>query len=128
MAWNILLVDDSRTVKAVIAKSLAMSGVPVGTLFDAGNGIEALAILRREKVDLAVADINMPIMGGMELVAEMKRDPSLAGIPIVIISTEGSATRLRELETMGINGFLRKPFQPEALKKILDSILGGDHA
>jgi two-component system chemotaxis response regulator CheY len=128
MAWNILLVDDSRTVKAVIAKSLAMSGVAVATLFDAGNGREGLDILRKEKVDLVFADINMPVMGGMEMVSEMKGDGALKAIPIVIISTEGSATRIQELTDKGINAFLRKPFAPEMLKKTVESILGAAHA
>jgi two-component system chemotaxis response regulator CheY len=124
MGWNILLVDDSKTTKAVIAKALNMSGVALGSLYEGANGIEGLAILRQEKVDLVFADINMPLMGGMEMVTLMKGDEALKGIPIVIISTEGSATRIQELEKLGINAFLRKPFQPEALKKTVDSILG----
>ena len=128
MGWNILLVDDSKTTKAVIAKALAMSGVALGSLYDGANGLEGLAILRQEKVDLVFADINMPLMGGMEMVALMKGDEALKGIPIVIISTEGSAARIQELERLGINAFLRKPFQPEALKKTVDSILGETHA
>ena len=128
MAWNILLVDDSKTTKAVIAKALAMSGVDLGSLYDGANGIEGLAVLRREKVDLVFADINMPLMGGIEMVTLMKGDAGLKGIPIVIISTEGSAVRIQELEALGINAFLRKPFQPEALKKTVDSILGEAHA
>lgn len=128
MGWNILLVDDSKTTKAVIAKALAMSGVALGSLYDGANGLEGLAILRQEKVDLVFADINMPLMGGMEMVSLMKGDEALKGIPIVIISTEGSATRIQELERLGINAFLRKPFQPEALKKTVDSILGETHA
>ncbi|MDB5047333.1 MAG: response regulator receiver protein [Fibrobacteres bacterium] len=128
MAYNILLVDDSQTVKAVITKALIMSGVDLGTLFKAGNGAEGLEILRREKVDLVFADINMPVMGGVEMVEKMKGDHTLRGIPIVIISTEGSATRIGELEAMGIAAFLRKPFQPEDLKKTVESILGESHA
>lgn len=128
MAWNILLVDDSKTTKAVIAKALAISGVALGSLFDGANGVEGLAILRREKVDLVFADINMPLMGGMEMVTLMKGDDALKGVPIVIISTEGSAARIRELEALGINAFLRKPFQPEALKKAVDAILGEPHS
>jgi two-component system chemotaxis response regulator CheY len=128
MAYNILLVDDSQTVKAVITKALAMSGLDLGDLFKAGDGREGLEILRREKVDLVFADINMPVMGGVEMVERMKGHPALRGIPIVIISTEGSATRIGELEAMGINAFLRKPFQPEALKKTVESILGASHA
>jgi len=124
MAYNILVVDDSETVRAVIAKALAISGVEVGTLFQAGNGVKALEALRREWVDLVLADINMPVMGGVRLVEEMKADEALRGTPVVIISTEGSATRIAELREKGISGFLRKPFAPEELKRIVDSLLG----
>lgn len=124
MAYNILVVDDSETVRAVIAKSLAISGVAVGTLYQAENGVKALETLRREWVDLVLADINMPVMGGVRLVEEMKADEALRGTPVVIISTEGSATRIAELKEKGISGFLRKPFAPEELKKIVDALLG----
>lgn len=127
MEFDILMVDDSRTVKAVIAKSLAVAGVPVKTLFDAGNGREGLDILRREHVDLVFADLNMPVMGGMEMVAEMKADTALRAIPIVVISTEGSDARIGELREKGVAAFLRKPFKPEMLKRILEEILGAAH-
>lgn len=127
MAFNILLVDDSNTVKAVIAKALAMSGLAVGALHKAANGREGLEILRREKVDIVFADINMPVMGGIEMVEAMKADAALKAVPIVVISTEGNADRIRGLEERGVNAFLRKPFQPEALKRAVDGILGGAH-
>ncbi len=128
MAYNILLVDDSQTVKAVIAKALIMSGVDLGALFRASNGKEGLEILAKQKVDLVLADINMPIMGGVELVDRMKADGALRAIPIVIISTEGNVGRIEELKNKGINAFLRKPFLPESLKQTVDAILGGSHA
>jgi two-component system chemotaxis response regulator CheY len=128
MAYSILLVDDSNTVKAVIAKALAMSGVAMESLFKAGNGREGLDILRKEKVDIVFADINMPVMGGIQMVEEMKGDEALKAIPIVIISTEGNVDRIEDLKRKGIAAFLRKPFLPEALKKTVDGILGGAHA
>jgi|SRR5688500_491264 two-component system chemotaxis response regulator CheY len=124
MAYNILVVDDSMTVRAVIAKSLDLAGIPLGTLFQAGNGAEGLEVLRKEWVDLVLADINMPVMGGVAMVEEMKGDAGLSGIPVVIISTEGSATRIAELKEKGVQAFLRKPFAPEDLKRTVDALLG----
>lgn len=124
MSYNILVVDDSETVRAVIAKALDISGVRMGSLFQAENGVKALEVLRKEWVDLVLADINMPVMGGVRLVEEMKGDAELRSTPVVIISTEGSATRINELKQKGISGFLRKPFAPEDLKKLVDSLLG----
>lgn len=124
MAYNILVVDDSETVRAVIAKAIEMSGVAVKTLLTAANGQDALGILGKEWVDLVFADINMPIMGGVEMVRRMKADDNMKDIPVVIVSTEGSATRIKSLMESGIRDFLRKPFTPEALKAIIDEILG----
>ena len=124
MAYNILVVDDSVTVRSVIARALDLAGVPLGTLFQAGNGEEGLEVLRREWVDLVLADINMPVMGGVELVRRMMEDEAMKAIPVVIVSTEGSATRIKGLMDSGVKAFLRKPFTPEGLKATIDGIMG----
>lgn len=128
MAYNILVVDDSATMRAVIAKALRLGGVDVGTLFEAGNGFEGLEVLREEWIDLVLADINMPGMGGMRMVEEMKADAGLGSIPIVIVSTEGSSARLGELRERGVSAFLRKPFPPEELKRTVEALLGAEGA
>jgi two-component system, chemotaxis family, chemotaxis protein CheY len=124
MAYNVLVVDDSAVMKSVIAKALEMSGVAVANLLRASDGREALGVMRSHWVDIVFADINMPVMNGLELVGEMKADDSLRSIPVVVISTEGSVARMHQLEQLGVRAFLRKPFPPEALKKTLESILG----
>jgi two-component system chemotaxis response regulator CheY len=124
MAYNILVVDDSETVKAVMAKAIQMAGVDVKTLLTAGNGQEALDVLGKEWVDLVFADINMPVMNGVELVKRMKADEDMKHIPVVIVSTEGSQTRINGLMEHGIKAFLRKPFTPESLKSTIDGIMG----
>src|SRR3954467_1232020 len=98
MAYNILVVDDSDTMRAVIAKTLTLAGVEVGNLFQAANGLLGMEVLRREWVDLVLADINMPVMNGVGMVGEMRDDPALAAIPVIIVSTEGSETRLQALK------------------------------
>ena len=127
MAYNILIVDDSGTMRQVIGKALRMSGLELGSLLEAENGRRGLEILREQWVDLVFSDLNMPVMGGMEMLDEMKKDESLREIPVVVISTEGSSARIGELQGKGIDGFLRKPFLPDALKKTITSILGADH-
>ena len=124
MAYNILIVDDSETVRAVVAKAIEMSGVDVKALRTAANGQEALDILGKEWVDLVFADINMPVMGGVEMVKRMKADADTKDIPVVIVSTEGSATRIKGLMDSGVRAFLRKPFTPESLKSTIDEIMG----
>ncbi|HEY6564422.1 MAG TPA: response regulator [Pirellulaceae bacterium] len=116
--------DDSETVRAVIAKAISMSGVEVKAMHAAGNGQEALDILNREGVDLVFADINMPVMGGVELVRRMKADDGMKAIPVVMVSTEGSATRIKDLMDIGVKAFLRKPFTPEGLKATIEGVMG----
>lgn len=127
MALNILLVDDSTTVRAVIARSLELAGVPVGTLHQAGNGREALAVLGREWIDLVFADINMPVMNGVEMIEKMREDGLLQTIPVVIVSTEGSVSRIEQLRAAGVRAYIRKPFTPELLRQVVEDTVGVPH-
>ena len=124
MALNILVVDDSVTVRAVIKKTLQVAEVPVGELYEAGNGAEALEILKDQWVDLVFADINMPVMTGVEMVEKMAEDGLLKTVPVVVVSTEGSKTRIEELKAKGISAYIRKPFTPEEVKLVVEQITG----
>lgn len=73
MAFNVLIVDDSSSMRAVIKKTIKVSGFNAGEYFEAGDGREALEILSNKWVDLVLSDINMPNMNGLELIAEMKK-------------------------------------------------------
>mgnify|MGYP006290034947 CR=1 FL=1 len=126
MAYDILVVDDSETVRAVVAKTLRLAGVPLNTLHQAGNGQEGLAVLGEHPVDLVFTDINMPVMSGVEMVERMQQDPGLRAVPVVVISTEGSRKRMEELKEKGVRAYVRKPFTPEGLKEVVDSLLGGE--
>ncbi len=124
MAYNILIVDDSSIVRAVIIKTLNLAGVAVDELYQASNGEEALQQMREHWVDLVFSDINMPVMSGVEMFNHMQADENLKNIPVVIVSTEGSKTRIDELTALGIRAYIRKPFTPEALRDVVDGILG----
>lgn len=88
------------------------------------NGKIALEILGDNWIDLVFADINMPVMGGVEMIDKMSEDGLLKTIPVIIVSTEGSKTRIRKLTEKGISAYLRKPFSPEELKEVIDRVLG----
>ncbi len=124
MAINVLVVDDSEIVRQVIAKTLQLAGVPVNQLFMAGNGKEALEILAENWVDLVFSDINMPVMTGIELIEEMHKDDLLKTVPVIVVSTEGSVTRMEELRAKGVSAYVRKPFTPETLRKVVEEVLG----
>ncbi|GMV90336.1 MAG: hypothetical protein AMXMBFR82_01140 [Candidatus Hydrogenedentota bacterium] len=127
MALNILVVDDSETVRSIILKTLTLSGLELNDSLQASNGKEALALLRDNWVDLVLTDINMPDMGGVELIEHMKKDEVLKTIPVVVVSTEGSATRIEELKKKGVRAYIRKPFTPEKIREVLDDVLGTGH-
>jgi two-component system, chemotaxis family, chemotaxis protein CheY len=124
MAYTVMVVDDSETIRAVLERSLAMTKLPIDALIKAQNGREALDKLKEQWVDIVFSDIHMPIMTGIELVEAMQKSPELREIPVVIVSTEGSATRIEELKKKGIKGYLRKPFTPEKLRDVIIQTLG----
>ena len=124
MAYNVLIVDDSLPMRAVVKKTIMASGFMVGKFYDAGNGKEALEILSREWMDLVVTDYNMPDMNGLELLSHMKADEILKTIPVVVITTEGSQQRVREFMEGGAADYIRKPFTPEEIRNKLSRIMG----
>lgn len=123
MGYNILLVDDSKTFRAVLKKTLRLTEIPLDTLYEAGNGKEALEHLASSNIDVVLTDINMPVMSGLELIERMRSTGLLESIPVVIISTEASEKRIQDLKDAGVRAYLRKPVTPEAIRTSLESIL-----
>lgn len=123
MPLNVLVIDDSSVMRAMIIKTIRMSGLDLGEVYQAANGQEGLDTARDNWVDLVVADINMPVMNGEEMIDRMKADPELADLPTIVISTEGSATRIERLENKGIK-FIHKPFTPEIIRDTIQSLTG----
>ncbi len=124
MAFNILIVDDSRTIRSVIKKTLHIAGVPISELYEATNGQEGLQSMKDNWIDLVFADINMPVMTGIEMLEKMSEDNMLDSMPVIIISTEGSKTRIEELYKKGVKAYLRKPITPETLRNVVKDVMG----
>lgn len=123
MAFNILVADDSETMRAVVKKTVEMSGVPIGEFHEAANGKEALAILENNWIDVILSDINMPEMGGMELLQAVAASEDYKRIPLIFITTESSEARMEEAKKLGVAGYIKKPFVPETIKTILYEVL-----
>lgn len=124
MAFNILIVDDSSSMRAVIKKIIKLSGFDVGEYLEASDGEEAIGILKDEWVDVVLTDINMPKMNGLELIKEMKKGEIFKSIPVVMVTTEGSKQKMKESLNLGAQGYIKKPFLPEDIKKTLNNIMG----
>jgi two-component system chemotaxis response regulator CheY len=124
MALVMLVVDDSPVTRKMVRRAIGLCGLEVGRVEEAGDGAEALAKLAASPVDLVLADINMPVMNGVELVERMSRDPALAGIPVVIVATPISEGKVEKLLDSGARAYLAKPFRPEALRDLVLEIVG----
>ena len=124
MSQDILIVDDSATIRSMVKRTIRMIGLDVGEIYEASNGIEALAHLLEHEVAVLLVDINMPTMNGIQLLTRMKENAKLRDIPIVVASTEGSQKRIEQLTELGMAGYIRKPFQPEQLRDVLIPLLG----
>jgi len=123
MAINILIVDDSAVMRAMILKTMRMTDLPLGETYQAANGQEGLDVLNQHWIDLVVVDINMPVMGGEEMIDRMQENPDTKEIPIVVVSTEGSKTRIERLQHKGAK-FIHKPFSPEIIRDTVRDITG----
>lgn len=122
--YNILITDDSSTMRAMIKKVIKLSGVQISNLYEASNGLESLKILSKNWIDLILTDINMPEMDGIEFLKTVKKDELLTSIPVVMITTEGSDAKIEEAFSLGACGFVKKPFTPEEVKKVIIGIVG----
>ncbi len=124
MSFNVLIVDDSSAMRAVIKKIVTISGFQMDQCLQAGNGREAMEILSGNWVDVIISDINMPEVNGLELLDQLSRNDTLKEIPVIMITTEGSAERMQEAFNHGAKGFIKKPFLPEDIRKILHQVIG----
>lgn len=124
MNFNILIVDDSEIMRAMLKKVIAMSDAPVKEIYEATNGVEGLKVLEDELVDVVLSDINMPQMNGIEMIEKIKSTDETKHLPIIVVSTEGSAHVVDNLMNMGIREYLRKPFTPETVRDALKKVLG----
>jgi two-component system chemotaxis response regulator CheY len=123
MPHRILVVDDSATTRFVIRKTLTLSGLEIAEFHEARDGAEAWDLLERHSVDLIFTDLNMPHMGGDELLARLQDDGRRGDARVIVISTEGSETRLAAIQRLGAAAILRKPFTPEQVKTMVEQIL-----
>jgi two-component system chemotaxis response regulator CheY len=127
MSHVVLIVDDSSTMRKILRRSLSMSNLEIAAVHEASHGGEALEILARANVDVALVDINMPQMSGLELVEHMAGTGSLQKTAVVVVSTERSEARIGRLTQLGAH-YLAKPFHPEQLRGAVELALAARRA
>jgi two-component system, chemotaxis family, chemotaxis protein CheY len=119
-----LIVDDSSVMRKIVERSLRQAGLELEKVVEAGNGAEALTALGQGPVDLILCDINMPVMDGLEFVRQLSSVKNAKGVPVVMITTEGSENHVVQALTAGARGYIRKPFTPEQVKEHVLPVLG----
>jgi two-component system, chemotaxis family, chemotaxis protein CheY len=125
MSIKALIVDDSSVMRKIVERSLRQAGIDLSEVFQAGNGAEALGVLKDTKVDLILCDINMPVMDGLEFIKQLPGVENAKGVPVVMITTEGSESHVVQALSCGARGYIRKPFTPEQVKEHVVPVLAG---
>jgi len=123
MAKTILIVDDSATMRLSVSSTLKMSGYEVQ---EASDGVQALAVLKGSlKPVLIITDINMPNMGGIELIKQVRALPGFRFVPILTLTTESQSSLRDEAKKLGATGWLMKPVTGPALISVIKQVLPG---
>ena len=112
-----LIVDDSSVMRKIVERSLRQAGLDPLLVREAGTGLEGLEVLRTDRVDLILTDINMPSMDGLEFVRQITAQNLAPGVPVVMITTESSEEHVKQAIIAGARGYIRKPFTAEQVKE-----------
>lgn len=123
MALNILVVDDSTAIRKILIRVLRQTALAIGEIFEARDGLEALDIVRSHPLNLILSDINMPNLDGLGLLAELKGTEQWRGLPVVMITTEGSEEKVSQAIRLGSAAYIRKPFTAEQIQEKIGALL-----
>ena len=123
MPYNLLIVDDSRSLRKVLIKTIRMCHIGEANFLQAGNGSEALEVLKDNWVDIIFSDINMPEMDGYQFIEEVRKNDVFAQTPILVITSETRFEKIEQTLDGKIAGILAKPFRPEKIKEYLSTLL-----
>jgi two-component system chemotaxis response regulator CheY len=121
MMSRALVVDDSKTIRIILGRILKELGYEV---CEAGNGKEALKVMESEKaaINLVLADWNMPEMNGLELLKQLRQDPDLASLKVIMVTTETEINHMVSALEAGANEYVMKPFTKEILREKLELV------
>ncbi len=124
MGYKILTVDDSRTIRMIVKKAFQQFDCDI---FEAENGMEGLALAAKEKPDLIVLDITMPVMTGIEMLAKLMADEELKSIPVIMLTAESGKDNVMAIVKMGVRDYIVKPFKGEQLIERARNIIDLSH-
>jgi two-component system chemotaxis response regulator CheY len=120
---DVLIVDDSAAIRKILQRVLRQTDINLGEIWEAGDGTEAVEILKTRNFGLILSDINMPRMDGLQLLARIKEMEHVRNVPVIMITTEGGQGRVMEAVQLGAAGYVRKPFTADQIKEKLTGIV-----
>jgi two-component system chemotaxis response regulator CheY len=120
---DVLIVDDSAAIRKILQRVLRQTDINLGEIHEAGDGTEAVEILKTRGFGLILSDINMPQMDGLQLLARIKEMEHLKNVPVIMITTEGGQGKVMEAVQLGATGYVRKPFTADQIKEKLVGVL-----
>ncbi|WP_433046890.1 response regulator [Dactylosporangium sp. CS-033363] len=120
MSKTVLIVDDSASVRQVVAIALKGAGYEV---IDAVDGQDALRKLGGKRVHLVISDVNMPNMDGITLVGEIRKQPEHRFTPIIMLTTESQEEKKRQAQAAGAKAWVTKPFQPAQMLAAVSKLI-----
>lgn len=121
MALTVMTVDDSRTMRDMVSYTLKEAGYNV---LEAEDGQQALDVLNKDKADVIITDLNMPVMDGLTLIKQLRSNPNYSGTPILMLTTEADETKKAAGREAGATGWIVKPFNPEKLLSVVKKVSG----
>jgi two-component system chemotaxis response regulator CheY len=116
---NVLLVDDSVVIRKMLRRVLSDNALGINEIFEAGDGSQALKVLKDNAIQVVFCDVNMPVMGGLEFLECVRDHPEWAAIPVLMVTTEGGQESVIKAVQLGAKGYIRKPFTPDEVKQKL---------
>ncbi len=120
MGLKILTVDDSKTIRMIVKKAFRPYDCQI---VEGENGVEGLALASKEKPDLIILDITMPVMNGAEMLSKMKEEPDLKNIPVIMLTAEAGKDNVMKIVQMGVKDYMVKPFKGEQLIERVTKIM-----
>ena len=118
---KVLSVDDSRVVRTMVARCLQAYGCQI---IEAENGQEGIEAAKRERPDLILLDVTMPVMDGKTALAELRKNPATKEIPVIMLTAESGKDLVMEIAKLGVAGYIVKPFTQESFDKHVSKVLG----
>lgn len=130
MGVKILTVDDSKTIRMIVARAFKSFDCEI---MEASNGVEGLAVASRDRPDLIILDVTMPVMDGTEMLSRLKSNPDLKTIPVIMLTAEAGRENVLRIAKMGVRDYLVKPFKEEQILERVGRVvelknLGGSKA